>query len=204
MNNLELYDKFRKVPETAKKNISGGRLKGMTDINPMWRIKTLTEEFGICGFGWYYEITDKWIETSMAKDEITANVKINLYVKRDNEWSKPIVGIGGSMLVANEKNGLYVNDECYKMALTDAISVACKSLGIGADVYWNKDNTKYNDGKKNQAVAPKEKTLTYREKLIIYAKEAGIPFAELAKDYDLNSKTTEERFKEVLEDLEGK
>ena len=89
-----------------------------------------------------------------------------------------------------------------KMALTDAISVACKSLGIGADVYWNKDNTKYNDGKKNQAVAPKEKTLTYREKLIIYAKEAGIPFAELAKDYDLNSKTTEERFKEVLEDLE--
>nr|DAI79683.1 MAG TPA: DNA REPAIR PROTEIN RAD52 HOMOLOG-BINDING PROTEIN, DNA REPAIR, DNA.7A [Caudoviricetes sp.] len=202
MNNLELYDKFRKVPDTAKKNIGGGRLKGMTDINPMWRIKTLTEEFGICGFGWYYEITDKWIETSMAKDEITANVKINLYVKRDNEWSKPIVGIGGSMLVANEKNGLYVNDECYKMALTDAISVACKSLGIGADVYWNKDNTKYNDGKKNQAVAPKEKTLTYREKLIIYAKEAGIPFAELAKDYDLNSKTTEERFKEVLEDLE--
>lgn len=202
MNNLELYDKFRKVPDTAKKNIGGGRLKGMTDINPMWRIKTLTEEFGICGFGWYYEITDKWIETSMAKDEITANVKINLYVKRDNEWSKPIVGIGGSMLVANEKNGLYVNDECYKMALTDAISVACKSLGIGADVYWNKDNTKYNDGKKDQAVAPKEKTLTYREKLIIYAKEAGIPFAELAKDYDLNSKTTEERFKEVLEDLE--
>lgn len=204
MNNLELYDKFRKVPETAKKNISGGRLKGMTDINPMWRIKTLTEEFGICGFGWYYEITDKWIETSMAKDEITANVKINLYVKRDNEWSKPIVGIGGSMLVANERNGLYVNDECYKMALTDAISVACKSLGIGADVYWNKDNTKYNDGKKDQAVAPKEKALTYREKLIIYAKEAGISFAELAKDYDLNSKTTEERFKEVLEDLEGK
>lgn len=202
MNNLELYDKFRQVPETAKKNIGGGRLKGMTDINPMWRIKTLTEEFGICGFGWYYEITDKWIETSMAKDEITANVKINLYVKRDNEWSKPIVGIGGSMLVANERNGLYVNDECYKMALTDAISVACKSLGIGADVYWNKDNTKYNDGKKDQAIAPKEKTLTYREKLIIYAKEAGIPFAELAKDYGLNSQTTEERFKEVLEDLE--
>lgn len=202
MNNLELYDKFRKVPETAKKNISGGRLKGMTDINPMWRIKTLTEEFGICGFGWYYEITDKWIETSMAEDEITANVKINLYVKRDNEWSKPIVGIGGSMLVVNEKNGLYVNDECYKMALTDAISVACKSLGIGADVYWNKDNTKYNDGKKNQVVTPKEKALTYREKLIIYAKEAGIPFAELAKDYSLNSQTTEERFKEVLEDLE--
>lgn len=205
MNNLELYDKFRKVPETAKKNISGGRLQGMTDINPMWRIKTLTEEFGVCGFGWYYEIVDQWLETAMAKDEITANVKINLYVKQGDEWSKPIVGIGGSMLVANEKKGLYVNDECYKMALTDAISVACKSLGIGADVYWNKDNTKYNDSKKeNQEATLKAKTLTYREKLIIYLRESGLSFAEVAKDYDLNGKTTEERFKEVLEDLEGK
>ena len=205
MNNLELYDKFRKVPEPAKKNISGGRLQGMTDINPMWRIKTLTEEFGVCGFGWYYEIVDQWLETAMAKDEITANVKINLYVKQGDEWSKPIVGIGGSMLVANEKKGLYVNDECYKMALTDAISVACKSLGIGADVYWNKDNTKYNDSKKeNQEAALKAKTLTYREKLIIYLKESGLSFAEVAKDYGLNGQTTEERFKEVLEDLEGK
>lgn len=203
--NLELYEKFRKVPETAKKNIGGGRLKGMTDINPMWRIKTLTEEFGVCGFGWYYEIVDQWLETAMAKDEITANVKINLYVKQGDEWSKPIVGIGGSMLVANEKNGLYVNDECYKMALTDAISVACKSLGIGADVYWNKDNTKYNDSKKeNQEATLKAKTLTYREKLIIYLRESGLSFAEVAKDYGLNGSTTEERFAEVLKDLEGK
>lgn len=205
MNNLELYDKFRQVPETAKKNITGGRLAGMTDINPMWRIKTLTEEFGVCGFGWYYEIVDQWLETAMAKDEITANVKINLYVKQGDEWSKPIVGIGGSMLVANEKKGLYVNDECYKMALTDAISVACKSLGIGADVYWNKDNTKYNDSKKeNQEATLKAKTLTYREKLIVYLRESGLSFAEVAKDYGLNGQTTEERFKEVLKDLEGK
>ena len=46
-------------------------------------------------------------------------------------------------LVANEKNGLYTSDECYKMALTDAISVACKALGFGADVYWGADRTKY-------------------------------------------------------------
>lgn len=29
------------------------------------------------------------------------------------------------------------------MALTDAISVACKALGVAADVYWNMDATKY-------------------------------------------------------------
>ena len=49
--NLDLYNVFRVVPENAKKKIEAGRLKGMTDINPMFRIKSLTEQFGICGFG---------------------------------------------------------------------------------------------------------------------------------------------------------
>jgi hypothetical protein len=31
------------------------------------------------------------------------------------------------------------------MALTDAISVASKSIGLGADVYYEKDRSKYND-----------------------------------------------------------
>ena len=155
MANLDLYNAVREVPKEAQKAIGGGRLKGMTDINPMWRIKKLTEQFGVCGFGWKYEIVNKWVESSMAKDEITANVEINLYIKMNDEWSAPIPAVGGSMLVANERNGLYVNDECYKMALTDAISVACKSLGMGADIYWQKDNTKYNDSKRDYATEAK-------------------------------------------------
>lgn len=210
MENLRIYEQVRSVPAEAKKNIGGGRLKGMTDINPMWRIKKLTEVFGVCGIGWKYEIVNKWVETAMAKDEITANVEIKLYIKDEaGEWSDPIPGIGGSMLVASEQKGLYVNDECYKMALTDAISVACKALGMGADVYWEKDTTKYNDTKKDNFNSRNtndncRKELTYREKVIISAKERGISFTELAKDYGLNGSTTEERFKEVLEDLEGK
>jgi hypothetical protein len=47
------------------------------------------------------------------------------------------------MFIAKEKSGLYTSDEAYKMALTDAISVSCKALGIAADIYWSKDNTKY-------------------------------------------------------------
>lgn len=202
MTNLEIYEKVRAVPEEAQKNIRGGRLKGMTDINPMWRIKCLTEQFGPCGIGWYYEITDKWIDTAMAKDEITANVKINLYIKVDNEWSKPIVGVGGSMLVASERNGLYVNDECYKMALTDAISVACKALGMGADIYWGNDNTKYNDKKRDgvEAEPPKPERI-WRDKVYDYCLSNGITHKELARDYKLDKHTTEERFKEVYEHL---
>ena len=141
-NNLALYNKLRSVPSEAQKQIAGGRLKGMTDINPMWRIKALTDAFGPCGIGWKYEITNKALSAG-AKDEVAAFVDINLYIKVDGEWSEAIPGTGGSLFVASERNGLYTSDECYKMALTDAISVACKALGVGADVYWDKDRSKY-------------------------------------------------------------
>ncbi len=146
--NLKLYNNVRKVPTEALKPIEAGRLKGKSDINPMWRIKTLTEQFGVCGFGWKYEITDKRLEHG-ANGEISAFVDINLYIKIGGEWSAAIPGTGGSSFVANEKNGPYTSDECFKMALTDAISVACKALGVGADVYWDRDTTKY-DGKQDQ------------------------------------------------------
>ena len=142
MNNLELYNNVRQVPTDAKKTIGGGRLKGMTDINPMWRIKMLTEQFGPCGIGWYYEVTSQWLETG-ANGEIAGFCNINLYVKHGEQWSKPIQGTGGSTFIAKTKNGLENSDEVYKMALTDAISVACKALGFGADVYWASDRTKY-------------------------------------------------------------
>jgi hypothetical protein len=64
-------------------------------------------------------------------------------VKVDGEWSKPIFGTGGNKLVEKENKGLHVSDECFKMATTDAISVACKQLGFGADIYWNDDTSKY-------------------------------------------------------------
>lgn len=142
MGNLDLYNAVRTAPNDALKPISAGRLKGKSDINPMWRIKVLTERFGPCGSGWYYEITRQWLEQGNG-GEIAAFCNINLFVKYDGEWSKPIQGTGGSAFVASESKGLYTSDECYKMALTDAISVACKALGMAADVYWSSDRTKY-------------------------------------------------------------
>lgn len=148
--NMRIYDAVRAVPEEAKRAITAGRLKGKTDINPMWRIKALTEQFGPCGDGWGYTIDRLWIEEG-AKGEKCANAMISLWYRReDGTRSEPVVGIGGNMLVANEKNGLYTSDECYKMALTDAISVACKALGFGADVYWGADRTKYTQPQEQQ------------------------------------------------------
>ena len=145
MGNMDLYNACRKVPEGAKKTITDGRLKGMTDIKPQWRIEKLTEMFGPCGFGWWYEITNKWLEN---KDDgtVKAFVDINLFDEMDGKVSRPIPGTGGNAFVSNERNGVYCSDECYKMALTDAISVAAKALGVGADVYYaSNSDSKYRD-----------------------------------------------------------
>jgi hypothetical protein len=149
MDNLAIYNAVRSVPDSAKRRIEAGRLKGKTDINPMWRIKALTETFGPCGFGWKYVITDKRLEQG-ANGEVAAFLDIDLFVKADGVWSDAIPGTGGSAFVAKEKNGLYTSDECFKMALTDAISVACKALGFGADVYWDADRSKYDKPESKQ------------------------------------------------------
>lgn len=178
MENLELYEKVRSVPAEAQKTIAGGRLKGMTDINPMWRIKTLTEQFGICGFGWKTEIVNTWLDTG-ADGEIIANVEINLYVKYKGEWSEAIPGIGGSMCVSNDKTGAYTDDECYKKAYTDALSVACKALGIGADVYFAKDKTKYDV--KEQPKKEDELDKLNRDELFVQVAGLKIDTENLAK-----------------------
>lgn len=145
MENMKLYEMGRSVPDNAKKSIGAGRLKGMTDINPMWRIKKLTEMFGACGVGWWYDITHKEIVHDDYSKQKAAFVDIELYYidPETGVASKGIYGTGGASFVAQEKNGAYMSDECFKMALTDAISVAAKALGIGADVYFDKDRTKY-------------------------------------------------------------
>lgn len=142
MENMTIYEQAKECQQNALKEIQAGRLKGKSDINPMWRIKKLTELFGACGIGWYYDIDKQWLEVG-ANGEISAFCNISLFIKVDGEWSKPIVGTGGSAFVARQREGCYTSDECFKMALTDAISVACKALGFAADVYWNADRTKY-------------------------------------------------------------
>ena len=52
MDNLCIYEQDRHCPTEALKDIVGGKLKGKSDINPMWRIRKLTELVGPAGIGW--------------------------------------------------------------------------------------------------------------------------------------------------------
>jgi hypothetical protein len=145
MTAIEIYESMSKPPTYALKEITGGRLKGMTDVKPQWRIEALTKQYGLCGIGWKYIVDKLWQEKG-AKDEILAFSQISLYIKTGEQWSDAIPGLGGSMLIADEKNGLHNSDEAYKMATTDALSVACKMIGIAASIYMGEwTGSKYND-----------------------------------------------------------
>ena len=151
--NLDVWNKVKQPPREALKTILGGRLKGKTDINPQWRYRIMTEVFGPCGKGWFYEIRKLWIEDGHNGQKF-AFAQIDLNVK---DWSHPIPGIGGSMLVVTETAGLHSNDEAFKMAVTDALSVAMKMIGIGADIYSGKwDGTKYAPSETEFIGVPKE------------------------------------------------
>lgn len=150
--NVRFYHKFMETPKDAQKSFDNGRFSG-TDINPMWRIKILTEVFGPVGFGWWtqnvrYEFTEADITPADAKQpkkEVSVFCELELVVKdpETGEVSQPIYGVGGNTYIAWGKYGPRASDEAKKMAYTDAMSIACKSLGIGHDIWYSNDRTKY-------------------------------------------------------------
>lgn len=142
--NLRYYAYSRAVPKEAQKDFDNGSFSG-TDINPMWRIRMLTEMFGPAGIGWYTEILSERQE-QLTEDTTISIVDLNLYINVNGQWSKPIFGTGGNKLkTKTSKSYIKTTDEGYKMAYTDALGVACKALGIGAEVYWSRDKTKYDN-----------------------------------------------------------
>lgn len=152
-DNLGTWRQIQRPPPDALKAIGGGKLKGKTDINPVWRLEKMTELFGPCGEGWGYRVVRDWTY-AIAGGEVACFVEVELWY--ETHGKAVVCGIGGATLVAMEKGSLVLNDEAYKMATTDALSVAMKQLGMAADIYrglW--DGSKYRDaGQQSQASQP--------------------------------------------------
>jgi hypothetical protein len=201
MDNLSVWKKYEEVPAEALKPFDNGKFKG-TDINTIWRIKCLTEEFGVCGVGWYFKPVKLWTE-KLENGEVFAFAEIELFVKVDGEWSMPISGNGGNKLLRVTKDGnCSTSDEAYKMAITDALGVACRNLGFGAKIYWANDKTKYTE---DEAKEPKTKYTLIKEKckkvnVSVKSVEEWVN-SKIGKETRLND-LTEEQFKKVMDMLE--
>ena len=151
-DNLKVWNAVKQVPNNFLKPITSGALKGKSDINPQWRLMAMTQAFGVVGHGWTYRVVKTWSEqsTALSKDKQSQDPTIMVFVevavktKLNGEWGEEFSGIGGSQIVQQFNSYAQANDEGYKMALTDALSVAFKAVGIAADVYLgNFDGSKY-------------------------------------------------------------
>lgn len=197
-NNLRFYLQGCEVPQDATKAIQSGRLKGKTDVNPMWRMKKLTEIFGPVGFGWRYEIVRQW--TEVYGDEVKCFCNVNLFVRdpETKEWSEAIPGSGGSAIVAKESKGPYVDDDAYKKALTDALSIAMKPLGIAANVWYGpKAVAGYEESKYEQRPVQQQQTQQYSQPQQAYT-NAAFTGEQLKRALaDLAAANTEQQFSDV-------
>lgn len=205
MENMQIYEACRAVPPEAQRPINAGRLKGKTDIDPMWRIKKLTELFGPCGFGWYYTVEKEW--TQQCGEEIAVFVNINMYINIDGKWSQPIHGTGGNTVFVKESRGMYCDDEAYKKATTDAISVACKQLGIGADIYWGADRTKYT-GYEAPQEQPRKRRLSEQKcnEIFLELSRTGVGKNHILRQYNVQDihDMTDEQYDECMKVLKAK
>lgn len=176
-DNLHIYRLVQSVPQEAQRPFTSDYGKQLTEIDPMWRIRKLTELFGVAGEGWYTEVT-RQESVSFPNGDICIFTDVDLYIKdsRTGKWSKPIRGTGGNRLATMTKNGLVVDDEAYKKSYTDALGIACKALGFGADIYAGKERTKYSN--RAEEVKPNivsSEKPAVQEKKAVEAKEEPAP-----------------------------
>ena len=162
-NRMRFYGQVQDTPPEAQKAFNNGRFSG-TDINPMWRIKKLTEVFGPCGFGWWTQnVQYKFINAEQTNETaVFCELELVVVDPDTKEEGKPIYGVGGNTFVAQRKSGPQASDEAMKMAYTDALSIACKALGFSHDIYYQKDRTKYTSAEASEPSAEDFKAITTR------------------------------------------
>ena len=205
------WAEFSRPPPTALKTITGGRLTGLTDINPQWRLKAMDAAFGLCGHGWKYEITslDRFV---CDNGEIIQFAAINVYTRNpskngepfDGSWGAAIPGTGGSKLASIEKGRLHFSDEAQKMAITDALSVAFKAMGVGSEVYEGRwDGSKYRDNENIPEPVPTDSTITKRLETCLSQSELQFEWQKLSPEQRKAHQQVKDLMKEKLAMVAG-
>ena len=152
---------------------------------------TLNDEIVLIGERYYIKAT-----ATLADCESKDFIEISAFAREaDNKSgmdSAQVTGATSSYARKYALNGLFCIDDT-KDADTDEYANTTRQQP--------KAETK---PKAKPKAAPKSDELTYRDKVMIVGEEKGITPKQLAEKYGLTRNTTEERFAEVLADLEGR
>ena len=164
MSNLDLWNKVSTTDPAYTKSFNQG-FSG-TSINSTYLIMQATENWGMIGLGWGYEIveerTDNGGPVYNADGEIlghiqTHTIKLCLWVKQGDEYAR-VEHFGHTPYTYySAKNNKWITDqEAPKKSLTDALKKCLSMFGFSADIYLGLyDDRSYVDEVKAQSAIDK-------------------------------------------------
>jgi len=143
-DNLNLWGAVERTDPQYTKNFKGTGFSG-TSINSTYLIKKATEQWGLIGFGWGYDIIEERLDTGAAiynkENEIIGNVithtiRLSLWVKRGKEIGKvEHYGHTPYIYYSQNKNYWITDQEACKKSLTDALKKCLSMFGFSADIF---------------------------------------------------------------------
>ena len=185
------------VAKNLNVGIGKAAYKAVGEADVLAAVKPLEEKHGVYSYPYSRKIVEADLVTTTSEYQGKVTEKSNRYLRIETVYRFVNIDNPDEYIdITTYGDGIDPQDKAVGKAMTYSDKYALlKAYKIitGEDP----DQFKSEEGKT-------EKKLTNREKVIITAKERGIDVKELAKDYGLSSKTTEERYAEVLADLEGK
>lgn len=185
------------VAKNLNVGIGKAAYKAVGEADVLAAVKPLEEKHGVYSYPYSRKIVEADLVTTTSEYQGKVTEKTNRYLRIETVYRFVNIDNPEEYIdITTYGDGIDSQDKAVGKAMTYSDKYALlKAYKIitGEDP----DQFKSEEGKT-------ERKLTFREKVIILAKEKGIDVKELAKDYNLSSKTTEERYEEVLKDLEGK
>ena len=185
------------VAKNLNVGIGKAAYKAVGEADVLAAVKPLEEKHGVYSYPYSRKIVEADLVTTTSEYQGKVTEKTNRYLRIETVYRFVNIDNPDEYIdITTYGDGIDPQDKAVGKAMTYSDKYALlKAYKIitGEDP----DQFKSEEGKT-------EKKLTYREKVIITAREKGIDLKELAKDYEITNKTSESRYEEILHHLEGK
>lgn len=185
------------VAKNLNVGIGKAAYKAVGEADVLAAVKPLEEKHGVYSYPYSRKIVEADLVTTTSEYQGKVTEKTNRYLRIETVYRFVNIDNPEEYIdITTYGDGIDPQDKAVGKAMTYSDKYALlKAYKIitGEDP----DQFKSEEGKT-------EKKLTFREKVIIVAREKGIDLKELAKDYEITNKTSESRYEEILKDLEGK
>jgi len=136
---MEIWNAVSDSDPKFLKRVSFGQ-RSFLSIDPMYQVRSATEQFGPVGLGWGWHSRTQFINLSNGDCACVSEVTI-WHGERHNEYG-PFPGCRKFFDAAKGRT----SEDAPKMSVTDGLTKALSHLGFNADVFLGEhDGNKYSD-----------------------------------------------------------